>query len=113
MKITIHIFTIYIFALSLVPCGDGGGGIVEIVQHLLERAHERPTDHEQHSRDCGDDVCSVFCICSCCYTAIDTVKEIPLPQRIFIASPKPTLFFIPHFNSIPFNHSIWQPPQLG
>jgi len=66
MKLTIHIFAIYMFALSLIPCGDGGGGIVEIVNHLFGIAHQHQSDHDHHSKGCGDDTCTPFCVCSCC-----------------------------------------------
>ena len=62
MKLVINIFTIYMLALSLVPCGDGGGGIVEIVNHFLVIEHQHISDHEQHSNGCGDDTCSPFCV---------------------------------------------------
>ena len=115
MKFFIKIFTIYIFALSFAPCGDGGGGILIIADHLIgiRIAIQDTSEIEQNSDPCEESPCSPFCICSSCYTAFDTVKEIPLPQRILITPPKTTPSFIPHFNSITFNHSIWQPPQLG
>lgn len=113
VKITIHIFTIYIFALSLVPCGDGGGGIVEIVQHVLEITNEHPTNHEQHSRDCEDDACSAFCICSCCSIALDMPTELPkLTTHLTAISTKISAIFS-DFIPTSFHHSVWQPPRFS
>ena len=100
-------------ALSLVPCGDGGGGIVEIAKHFFEIEHSEFSDHTQHSNDCGDDNCSPFCICSCCSSGMD------YPVKQFFQIKRPALIgdttpsFIP--NSIPFsfNSSIWQPPKFS
>jgi len=53
MKLAIHIFTFYMFALSLAPCGDGGNGIVEIAKHFFGVEHQHISDHDQHSNGCG------------------------------------------------------------
>ncbi len=113
MKIAIHIFTIYILALALVPCGDGGGGIVEIVNQMLGVETTNYSENGQNSDPCEDSPCSSFCICSSCFSALDTVKEIRLPEKILSSSPKTTPSFIPPFHPSSFNHSIWQPPQVG
>jgi len=92
MKIAIRILTIYIFSLSLVPCGDGGGGIMVIANHLFDIEIQKS---------------------SSCFTALDTVKEIQLPEKVLTSLPKTTPSFIAHFHPSDFNHFIWQPPQLG
>jgi len=84
MKLAIHIFTFYMLALSLVPCGDGGNGIVEIAKHFFGAEHQHVSDHDQHSNGCGDDTCTPFCICSCCSMALD------IPIRLsFQVKPQP------------------------
>ncbi|MBR9922686.1 MAG: hypothetical protein GYB31_17790 [Bacteroidetes bacterium] len=113
MKFFIKIFTIYIFALSLAPCGDGGGGIIVIANQLLGLEIQNSLDAEQNSDPCEDSPCSPFCICSSCFTAFDTAKEIHLPEKTPTLIPKTTPSFIPHFHPSSFNHSIWQPPKLG
>ena len=113
MKFFIKIFTIYIFALSLAPCGDGGGGIVVLANQLLGIEYQKSIETEQKSDPCEDSPCSPFCICSSCFTALDTAKEICLPEKTLSSSSKTTPSFIPHFHSSFFNQSIWQPPQLG
>lgn len=113
MKIAIHIFIIYMLALSLVPCGDGGGGILEIANHLFGTEHQHLSDHEQHSNDCGDDTCTPFCICSCCSSALDIPTE--LPVRIKIPTPFPNTIPSCFQNEISFSfdQSIWQPPKFS
>jgi len=111
MNIAIRILTIYIFAVSLAPCSDGGGGIVLIANQLL--GLETNIEVRQNSDPCENSPCSPFCICSSCFTAIDTVKEIHLIANTPTLLPKTTPSFIPQFNPSHFNPSIWQPPQLG
>lgn len=113
MKLIIHIFTLYLLALSLVPCGDGGGGIVEMINDVFEIEHEHMTDHEQHSQGCNDDACSPFCICSCCSTVMDSPVKLPLTLKALVPTPEAQPFFIPHILHFSFKYSIWQPPKLS
>jgi len=113
MKIMIRILTIYIFALSLVPCGDGGGGIMVIANHLFDIETQNISENNQNSDPCQDSPCSPFCICSSCFSALNTVDEICLPVKTLTPLPKNTPSFLVHFHPSDFNHSIWQPPQLG
>lgn len=113
MKIIIRILTFYIFTLSLVPCGDGGGGIMKIANYLFNIESQNISENNQNSDPCQDSPCSPFCICSSCFTALDTAKEIRLPEKIVTPLPKTTPSFIAHFHPFSFNHSIWQPPKLG
>jgi len=97
-------------ALSLVPCGDGGGGIVEIVNHLFGIEHQHISDHDQHSKECGDDTCTPFCVCSCCSIAIDIpVKLLVLKDYSPLTATNIPLFFSV-FTPSPFIHAIWHPP---
>lgn len=113
MKLAIKIFTTYLLALSLVPCGDGGGGILEIANHLLGTEHQHISDHDQHSNGCGDDSCSPFCVCSCCSISVNTPTSIgfKLKQRtpFPLVAPAFTNTHLPYF----FNPSIWQPPTFS
>ena len=99
-------------ALSLVPCGDGGGGLVALSNYFSDVEHAVDTDHD-HSNDCGDDLCSPFCICSCCSTAIDSPAKLPFRIKV----PAPLLNSTPScFHneiSFSFNQSIWQPPRFS
>jgi hypothetical protein len=114
MKRAIHIYIIYLLALAFVPCGDGGGGLVEVANHLFGTEPISATDHNHsHSNDCGDDLCAPFCICSCCSIAVDAPVELSmeldiplLPERTSPASISNKLFSI-------YKHSIWQPPRFS
>jgi len=110
MKIVIRIFTIYMFALSLAPCGDNGNGIVEITKNFFGIEHQHTSDHDQHSNGCGDDTCTPFCVCSCCSTALN----VPSPPTLLIKYLPPTPTNQPSLYSniipSPFIHSIWHPP---
>ena len=112
MKIAIRILTIYIFALSLAPCGDGGGGIMVIANHHIAIEIQNSIEKEQNSDPCEDSPCSPFCICSSCFTALDTAKEILLLEKVLTSLPKTTPSFLAHFKPFNFNLAIWHPPQL-
>jgi len=107
------IFTFYMLALSLIPCGDGGGGIVELANHFLEIEHQHISDHKQHSNDCGDDTCSPFCVCTCCSIVIDSLDE----NQFFVTAPLPLPEELPscfrNEVSFDFNNFIWHPPTFS
>ena len=113
MKIAIHIFTIYMLALSLIPCGDGGGGIVELANHFFGLEHQHVSDHQQHSQGCGDDTCSPFCVCSCCSSAIDIPIKLPLEEKYFPPKAVNTPSFFSSIIPFSFHDTIWQPPKLS
>ena len=113
MKISTYIFTFYMLTLSLVPCGDGGGGIVELIKHLNGIEHHHVSDHQQHSKGCGDDTCTPFCVCNCCSMTINVptianLTEVPLK---FISGT--TLAYNSNFYPSGYLSSIWQPPKFS
>ena len=112
MKLTIHLFTFYMFALSLVPCGDGGGGIVEIANHFFGIEHQDSSDHDQHSNTCNDDLCSPFCICSCCSSVLDAPVKLPFVVKSLTPAPGIKPSFVPDFTLSSFPAFIWQPPKF-
>jgi len=113
MKIATNIFTIYLLALSFVPCGDGGGGIVEIVNHYMGLEHKHVSDHDQHSNDCGDDSCTVFCICSCCSSAVDSPAQQPSLVDLPTPIPSTNPSFSPNFIISDHKPLVWQPPKFS
>lgn len=111
MKIFIQIFTIYLFSLSLAPCGDGGGGIMVIIDFL---SGQEIVLTEQNNDPCENAPCSPFCICSSCVSTLDTPEtELILPKDKHISIDKKVLVY--HFSYLPspFYKDIWQPPKLG
>ena len=113
MKLSIKIFAFYLMILSIVPCGDGGGGILEIVNHLFNLEHNHVSSHEKHSKDCGDDTCTVFCVCTCCSSIIELPSEFPLNLSIPDTEITKTKSFHPKFYESLFLTSIWQPPKFS
>ncbi len=113
MKIIVYILSIHMIALSLIPCGDGGGDIVEIAKHFFEIEHTHSTDHKEHSKGCGDDTCSPFCICSCCSSGIDYPKNSSLQLKPLSLLVKTIPSFISTFLPSSYNNAIWQPPMFS
>ncbi len=112
MRLAIHIFNIYILALSFVPCGDSGAGIVKIAKHFFGVEYKDISDHNQHSDGCGDDVCSPFCICECCSTTLDIPTKSLIIVKYLLPIPTKVLTSFSNFISSSFHHSIWQPPKI-
>lgn len=113
MKIAIHIFLIYMLALSLVPCGDGGGGVLEIAYQIFEVECPQDSGQDQHSNGCEDEPCSPFCICSCCLSALETSVDQSFQVNSPLSTPDWTPLFNSEFVTSPFYASIWQPPKLS
>jgi hypothetical protein len=113
MKIAVYILTIYMLALALIPCGDGGGGIVEIVHELMGTEHHDSEDHEQHSNNCEDDHCSPLCICNCCSSVFDPSEKeqvaLKVPNWVFLETP----IFTDQVKLSNYADSIWQPPRCS
>ena len=99
-------------ALSLIPCGDGGGGLVALVNHFSDVEHSVEADHD-HSKDCGDDFCSPFCVCSCCSTVIDSPTKFSFQLKTPTPSPNSTPSCLHNEISLLFNPSVWQPPRFS
>jgi hypothetical protein len=110
MKVFIQIFTIYLFSLTIAPCGEGGG-IIGIFTFLSE---QETLTVEQHENPCEDAPCSPFCICSCCIPILDTPKtEMLLPERKSIPTLKEALSYYASYLPSSFHKDIWQPPKLS
>ncbi len=112
VKSFIKIFAFYLIGVSFVPCGDGDGGILEVANQLFKLDHNHVSNHDKHSKDCGDDTCTVFCICSCCSTMLELPSEYPL--EIVLTDPPftETLSLHPILYKSIFLASIWQPPKF-
>ena len=113
MKIATNILTIYMFALSLIPCSDGGGGIVEIANHFFGIEHQHVSDHEQHSKGCGDDTCSPFCVCNCCSISVNIPTNIDFHDKYIMLVSTKIPSYKSNFYPSGFNASIWQPPRFS
>ena len=112
MKIAINIFAFYLFALSLVPCGDGGGGIIEMAEYVFGAEQQVQADHQQHSDPCDGDLCSPFCICSCCSLTLDITEKTPLRVKAPASILKVKPSFVPNIFPSIYCTSFWQPPRF-
>ena len=106
MKLFSIIISIYIIALSCLPCAD-----ME-VNSLAHTTTKFTANHEDHSHDKENDLCSPFCICSCCGSQVVSLFHIDaINFPILFKGIKTQL---PTYKSVfasNFYGSIWQPPQ--
>jgi len=100
-------------ALSLIPCGDGDNGIIEIVKHVFGIEHSHQSDHSHHSKGCGDDTCSPFCVCSCCSitTCVPTNTNLASNYDLLVTRIHP--FCASNFYPSGYLTSIWHPPTFS
>ncbi|MCB0706442.1 MAG: hypothetical protein KDC34_14095 [Saprospiraceae bacterium] len=110
MKVSINIFTLYLLMLSLIPCGDNGGGIIEIVNHLFGIEHQEHPEHQHDSNSCGEDDCTPFCVCNCCSTVLHSPENLVLPFNPFPPTPNKLPAFAPNLIFSIFTMPVWQPP---
>jgi hypothetical protein len=108
VKFLNYILSIYLVALSCLPCAD-----IE-VSSAAHKATEIASNHDDHSHNKENDLCSPFCICNCCGQQILNFSQEIAPQFRKIATEITTQ--IPAYKSIltsNFYGSIWQPPQIA
>lgn len=106
MKIFIFIFSIYLLALSLVPCSDAFNECQNIeVDYSHDHEHNHESDH--------DDNCTPFCTCSCCGTSmifnLTLMPFLKLRDKILLSNE--VINSESSFCSS-FYGAIWQPPKL-
>ncbi|MCU0440632.1 MAG: hypothetical protein MUC49_22280 [Raineya sp.] len=96
------IWTIYLSALSLMPCSDIYNNCEPSVKLI---------DNHQHQDD-TDDLCSPFCSCSCCSVVV-MLHEYPanFSERLFSENGNLLNSSIPFLESS-FSGNIWQPPKI-
>lgn len=106
MKIKHYITMIlatYIFALMVLPCNDACNS-AELTEIAIE--HAAQTNHQN-----DNDVCSPFCFCSCCATAMTELHVPGYSYMPYISakgfSPLSQSYFSQDIAS------IWQPPKIG
>ena len=107
MKFLNYILSIYLVALSCLPCAD----LEE--SSAAHRAIEMASNHEHHSHDKENDLCSPFCSCNCCgsqivsYFKMVSYNLAVVSKTITTQLPTYTSKFTSNFFGI-----IWQPPQI-
>ncbi len=107
MKIFTFILSIYITALSLVPCSDGfahkpENNSSEII--LKQETHNHPSNSE--------DDCSTFCSCACCGSLV----VLPTIYHISQATVDLSSSYSFHYTfdySFNYNKGVWHPPCIA
>ncbi|WP_317047243.1 DUF6660 family protein [Flavobacterium sharifuzzamanii] len=107
MKWITVILSIYLLALSNMPCAD-----MEVNSAMHKTAQFASEDN--HSHDKTNDLCSPFCACNCCGAQVlsyHSAVSFEFPKtynQISISLPSYNSVFISNFYG-----SIWQPPQIA
>ncbi|MFN3752545.1 DUF6660 family protein [Flavobacterium sp.] len=108
MKLVNYILSIYLVALSCLPCAD-----IE-VSSAAHKAAEIASNHDEHSHDKENDLCSPFCSCNCCGSQIVTYFKTTIINCTVVSKGIKTQ--LPSYTSkftSNFFGSIWQPPQIA
>ncbi len=110
MKLINYILSIYLVALSSIPCAD-----ME-VSSAAHKAVEISSSHDEksHNHDKENDLCSPFCSCNCCGSQIVTYFKTPTIKIEIVSKTIKTK--LPTYTSkfaSNFYGSIWQPPQIA
>lgn len=107
MKWIAIVMSIYLMALSNMPCAD-----MEVNSAMHKTAQF--SSEENHSHDKDNDLCSPFCACNCCGAQVLSYQmsanfEFPSAYaKISIPLPSYNSVFTSNFYG-----SIWQPPQIA
>lgn len=107
MKWINFIVSIYLVALSCLPCGDVATFNIENLSEKLNTAKEN------HSHEKENDLCSPFCNCNCCGTQIANYYKVTTINFTIVSKSIKTQ--LPSYKSkfiSKFYGSIWQPPQI-
>ena len=107
VKLINIIFSIYIIALSCMPCADSQSNLGNKTASIHKETNSSSGKHP-------DDACSPFCICNCCNCSgfYKTTEFTALAVTIKIASKKHKIEYTSTLFSN-FQNSIWQPPQIS
>ncbi|MHC0440346.1 MULTISPECIES: DUF6660 family protein [unclassified Flavobacterium] len=107
MKWITVLLSIYLIALSSMPCAD---------MEVNSAAHKTAqfSSEANHSHDKDNDLCSPFCACNCCGAQVLNYQNVAVfefpSENHLISIP------LPSYNSVfasNFYGSIWQPPQIA
>ena len=104
MKLLTVILSLYVFVLAAMPCIDEGEN--NSVTYSLKK--------DNHSHDKENDLCSPFCICSCC-SGVTLLYETAIAyefQKEFEGIKTSNSFYTSTLHSN-FYGNIWQPPKIN
>lgn len=101
MKKALYIlFAFYFLSLAVVTCGDNAD--------CNEMTHELTS---QSTGDHEDEMCTPFCVCSCCATLFVVSSFHPLHKQIAVIQSVYTIH--PESETASAIIPVWQPPKLG
>jgi hypothetical protein len=107
MKLINIIFSIYIIALSCMPCADAA---INIGNNPVSYHTDTNSSSDNHH----EDACSPFCICNCCNCAGFYKSNDYTKTNAFVNTSiekQTTEYTSTLFSN--FQNSIWQPPQIS
>lgn len=109
MKWLFAIWTLYMLALSFVPCSDGVS-----LRNDHRHASTEQTESHRHLNDRGhSDSCSPFCYCACC--GVPTAfQQYQMPEISAQHIPFVSKRVVIRKNILQSSYfgSIWQPPKI-
>jgi len=89
--------------LTVLPCAD-----VHSEKDTMPATMEQAADHHEHDND----LCTPFCVCTCCGTSVTNVFYTSIFSDIVPASSQDFPVYVSSFISeVYFN--IWQPPKIS
>ena len=96
------IFAFYTLSISVMPCND----VHDKAESSISTVAEAQDHHQDHN-----DICSPFCICSCCqsFFALTSFPDVAIYS--FTGSSNFSFYTEKFYSSS--SASIWQPPKLG
>ncbi len=94
--------------LSAYPCADEHSDYYTSGEINIE------VNHDNHSHQSDNDLCSPFCVCNCCGQQTLTFLEIPTFHFLVrFQEIKSSISFYKSTSFSNFYGSIWQPPQIA
>jgi len=106
MRIFAFILSLYIAALSLVPCADGmpQSSVENDIELLL-------SDHEHNHSDHKDD-CTPFCACLCCGSIVAMPHD-QTPSQSIIEISTHYQFHYTFDYALDYIEGVWHPPSIS
>lgn len=101
-KILTNVLWVYLLGLLVLPCNDA----CSRDSHELPVTMEQAQDHHEEEND----LCTPFCICSCCASPVivDQIADLEFYKSEFNCYSD---CYKPSYSR--YSHSIWQPPKIG
>lgn len=108
MKFFLVFFSAFILFLSISPCCDEGDC------SDTPKGYSKNISKDQHNESDHQEVCSPFCLCSCCgsHVANTGIASTVIPISL-IEQNEININLYTFQGTSKFEATIWQPPQIG